>query len=104
MSEKRKVSLSSHLNNFAGATSVQSVDSLCSAGPRGAGRPSRAGNGQSEGLLQPLDQSETIISQLQVIGVRGIVDNMVRVHTDNNENESAAGLDDHLGRCQQGLC
>ena len=30
------------------------------------------------------------------------MDNMVRVNTDNNENESA-GLDDHLGRCQQGL-
>ena len=30
------------------------------------------------------------------------MDNMVRVNIDNNENESA-GLDDHLGRCQQGL-
>lgn len=52
-------------------------------------------------LLSP-DQSETVSTSLQVIGVRGVMDNMVRVNTDNNENESA-GLDDHLGRCQQGL-
>lgn len=103
MSEKRKVSLSSHLNNLQERLQYsQLTHCVQQVLVEQGGLAEQVMANQKACFI--LLTNQTIISQLQVIGVRGVVDNMVRVHTDNNENESAAGLDDHLGRCQQGLC